>query len=103
MDMRSLLWGLTVLCLIFAPAAVSCGGDDKGGTITVTGTITYIELEGGFYGIIADGGEKYFPLNLDQQYQVNGLKVRVEGKIRKDVMTTTMWGTPLEILKTERL
>jgi hypothetical protein len=70
--------------------------------MTMTGTITHVELEGGFYGIIADNGERYFPLNLDQPYQVNDLKVRIEGKIRKNVMTMTMWGTPFEILKIER-
>ena len=101
--MRSLVGGLAVLCLILAPAAASCGeGAEKGSVVIVTGAISYLDLEGGFYGIIADSGERYFPLNLDQQYQVNGLKVRVEGKIRKDIMTTTMWGAPLEILRIER-
>lgn len=103
MGLRSLLWGSTVLCMLLVQAAVSCGGDAQGGVITMTGTITYINLEGGFYGIIADSGDQYFPLNLDQQFKVNNLKVRIEGKIRKNVMTTTMWGTPLEILKIERL
>jgi hypothetical protein len=93
---------VAVLCLIVAPAAVSCG-EEKGSIITLTGTITYIDLEGGFYGIIADSGDRYFPINLDQQYKVNKLKVHIKGKIRKDVITTTMWGTPLEILKIERL
>lgn len=104
MDLRTVLCGLAVLCLIAAPAAVSRGGDEeKGSRITMNGIITYIELEGGFYGIIADSGERYFPVNLEQQYKINDLKVRIEGKIRKNVMTTTMWGTPLEILKIERL
>ena len=71
-------------------------------TLLLTGTIVFVDLEGGFYGIIADSGERYFPLNLDQQYKIKDLKVRVEGKVRKNVMTTTMWGTPFEILKIER-
>ncbi len=104
MGLRTLLCGLAVLCLTVAPAVVSRGGDEeKGSRITMNGIITHIELEGGFYGIIADSGERYFPINLDQQYKINNLKVRIEGKIRKNVMITTMWGTPLEILKIERL
>ena len=104
MGFRTLLLGLAVLCLTVVPVAVSCAGDKgKGGPITVTGTITYIDLEGGFYGFVADNGDRYFPVNLDQQYKVNKLKVRIEGKIQKNVMTTAMWGTPLEILKVERL
>jgi hypothetical protein len=103
MGFRTLLFVLAVLCLTTAPVAISRGGDkEKGSLVTMTGTIIYVELEGGFYGIIADSGERYFPINLDRQYQVNGLKVRIEGKIRKNVMTTTMWGTPFEILKIER-
>ncbi len=103
MDFRTLLCGLAILCIIVAPAAVSYGGDEgKGSLITMTGTIIYVELEGGFFGIIADSGERYFPLNLDQQYKVKDLRVRIEGKIRRNVMTTTMWGTPFEILKIER-
>ena len=101
--MRTIMGALAVLCLILAPAAASCGGDaEKGSIVTVTGTITYLDLEGGFYGIMADSGERYYPLNLDKQYQVNGLKIRVGGKVRMDVITTTMWGTPLEIVKIER-
>ena len=76
---------------------------EKRGLITVTGTITYIDLEGGFYGFVADNGDRYFPVNLDQQYKVNNTKVRIEGKIRENVMTTIMWGTPLEILKIQGL
>ena len=104
MGFRTLLLVLSVLCLTALPAAVSRAGDEKkGGLITVTGTITYIDFEGGFYGFVADNGDRYFPVNLDQQYKVDNLKVRIEGKIRKNVMTTTMWGTPLEIVKVERL
>lgn len=103
MRLPTLLCHVALLCLIAAPSpALSGGNEEKGSPITVTGTIKYIDLEGGFYGIIADSGERYFPLNLDQQYKVDGQKVRVEGKVRKNVMTTTMWGTPLEILRIEQ-
>jgi len=104
MHFRTLLFGLTVLCLTIAPVAVSCGGDEeKGSIITMTGTITYIDLEGGFYGFVSGNGDRYFPINLDQQYRVNNTKVRIKGKIRENVMTTIMWGTPLEILKIQGL
>jgi hypothetical protein len=104
MGLRTLVFGLTALCSIVVPADVSYPSDEeKRGLITVTGTITYIDLEGGFYGFVADNGERYFPVNLDRQYKVNNTKVRIEGKIRKNVMTTIMWGTPLEILKIQGL
>ena len=104
MGFRTLLLGLTVLCLTVLPAAVFCAGnEEKGGLITVTGTITFVDLEGGFYGFVADNGDRFFPVNLGHQYKVNNTKVRIEGKIRRNVMTTTMWGTPLEIINIQCL
>jgi hypothetical protein len=104
MGFRTLLLGLAVLCLTVLPAAVFCADDkENGGPITVIGTITYIDFEGGFYGFVSGNGDRYFPINLDQQYKVNNTKVRIKGKIRENVMTTIMWGTPLEILKIQGL
>lgn len=76
---------------------------DENGTFVSTGTIQYIDLEGGFYGIVADNNEHYLPLNLPEVFRVNGLRVRFVAKIRNDVMTIYMWGTPVEILKIEKL
>jgi len=95
---------ITAALFLMLGAAAPAPGDGTAqkDTVSLKGTIVFVELEGGFYGIIADSGERYFPLNLDEQHKVNNLKVRIEGKLRKNVMTTTMWGTPFEILKIER-
>lgn len=99
-----ILCGPALLCLIAAPSPALSGGNTvRENLTTVTGTITYIDLEGGYYGIIADSGERYFPLNLEQQYKTDKTRVRIEGSIRRDVLTSTMWGVPLEIRKIERL
>jgi hypothetical protein len=45
-----------------------------------TGTIEFLDFEGGFYGIISDDGERYDPLNMNQEFQVNGLRVYFEAK-----------------------
>ena len=92
------------LFLLLGAAAPALGNDTaKEETLSLTGTIVFVDLEGGFYGFIADSGEHYFPLNLEKQYKIDKTKVRIEGKIRKDIVTFTMWGTSLEILKIERL
>ena len=70
--------------------------------ITGTGTVRYIDLEGGFYGIIGDDGKKYLPIDLDQQYKTDGLKVRFRFKARNDVMTIYMWGITVEVLTIEK-
>ena len=37
--------------------------------ISANGTIEYIPLEGGFYGIETGKGEKYLPLNLPDEFK----------------------------------
>ena len=63
------------------------------------GTVRYVELEGGFYGIVADeDSTRYNPTNLQSDYRQDGLRVRFRGVVRKDVLTTQMWGKSLELL-----
>ena len=73
-----------------------------GDCIEVAGTVRYIRLEGGFYGIIGDDGGKYLPLNMPKEFKVDGLRVRFTAKVR-NVATIYMWGIPVEILSIERL
>ena len=61
------------------------------------GTITFVSLEGGFYGITGDDGTEYLPLNLDQQYHIDGLRVSFEYEPVKDTATIQMWGTPVQL------
>ncbi|BBL66991.1 putative hemolysin [Methanoculleus chikugoensis] len=66
--------------------------------VATTGTVTYIDLEGGFYGIVADDGERYLPLDLDERYRVDGMRLTFAGEVSRDAMTIQQWGTPVEIL-----
>jgi hypothetical protein len=65
--------------------------------------VRWISLEGGFYGLVAEDGEKFLPLNLPDDFRKDGLMSRVRGIIKKDVATIYMWGTPLEIVEIEVL
>ena len=75
------------------------------GTLEVeaTGTVVFVELEGGFYGIITDDGARYDPVNLPPEFQRDGLRVRFRARILKDTASIHMWGTPVEILHIEEL
>ncbi|WP_292522099.1 DUF333 domain-containing protein [Methanoculleus sp.] len=66
--------------------------------VAETGTVTYVDLEGGFYGIVADDGERYLPLNLNETYRVDGMLLAFAGKIARDTVTFQQWGTPVEII-----
>ena len=45
----------------------------------------------------------YDPMNLDQTYQEDGLRVRFQAKIRQDMASIYMWGTIIELTKIEIL
>ena len=83
------MWGTPVL-LVRIDAIESEG-------ISTTGTVTFIELEGGFFGIVTPSGEKYLPLNLLREFQVDGLIVSFTAREAKDTATISMWGIPVEI------
>lgn len=60
------------------------------------GTVQFLNLEGGFYGIITDSGKRLLPMNLAKEFRQNGAIIRVKGKV-KNVLTIQQWGTPFEI------
>lgn len=65
-------------------------------TLHFTGTVKYIDLEGGFWGIVADDGKHYDPINLAKDYQQEGLRVVVDAVVTNRI-GIHMWGTIVEI------
>ncbi len=72
--------------------------DPEENLISGMGTIHYMEMEGGFYGIIMTDGTKLLPLELPETFKKDGMKVSFKAR-RASVMTIQMWGTPVEILE----
>ena len=68
-----------------------------------TGTIKYIELEGGFYGISGDDGKNYDPVNLPQQFKEDNIRVRFKFRYSENQVSFHQWGTLIEILEIERI
>tara|TARA_R110000744_G_scaffold174083_4_gene292807 strand:+ start:1531 stop:2028 length:498 start_codon:yes stop_codon:yes gene_type:complete len=64
------------------------------------GRVQFLNLEGGFYGIITDSGKKILPMNMAKEFAQNGAVVRIKGKV-KNVMTIQQWGTPFTITEIE--
>ncbi|NSW75831.1 MAG: hypothetical protein HPY68_03485 [Candidatus Atribacteria bacterium] len=71
--------------------------------LDVTGTVHFVELEGGFFGIVADDGTQYEPMNLPEEYHQNGLRVHLLARTRDDYASIFMWGTIIEIVGIEVL
>jgi len=67
-------------------------------TVAANGTVTYVDLEGGFYGIVADDGRHYLPLGLDERWQVDGMNVTFVAEVQENTMTIQQWGRPVEVL-----
>ena len=79
-----------------AGTGVPAGGGERTGVVEAAGMIVYVDLEGGFYGIVADDGTRYDPLDLDDAFREDSLRVRFRAR-RADVMTVRMWGIPVRI------
>jgi hypothetical protein len=60
------------------------------------------ELEGGFWGIIADNGEKFVPTDVCEPLREDGLRVHFSGRTRPDMSGIHQWGTYLDLQVLER-
>lgn len=67
------------------------------GTLRISGTVTFVRLEGGFYGIIADDGGEYLPLNLPPEFAEDGLSVVATIEPALNTSTIQQWGIPVTI------
>jgi putative hemolysin len=96
------------IALALVVAATACGctaaGEQNGqqNRISGNGTVTYNDIEGGFYGIVTDTREKYLPLNLPDEFQTDGLEVTFVAEVRNGTATLQQWGVPIELNSIER-
>ncbi len=65
--------------------------------ITVTGTIRFLPMEGGFYGLDGENGKKYMPQGIDKSMLKNGLVVEVTGTVLTDMLTFQQYGEVLKV------
>lgn len=63
----------------------------------ITGTVVYLDLEGGFWGIEGDDGQQYRPIDaLPASAQVDGCRVEVDLE-PADVLSFAMWGQSVKV------
>ena len=73
--------------------------EGQGEDLTLRGTVRHLDLEGGVYVIEDAGGTKYNPMNLPDRFRVDGKAVEAEGRRRDDVMSVSMVGPMVELLR----
>ncbi|UCG51505.1 MAG: hypothetical protein JSW58_15175 [Candidatus Latescibacterota bacterium] len=100
--MRTLTSISTVLAILASLLLQGCILGDDEGIVSGMGTITFLDFEGGFYGIEADNGDHFDPVNLEPEFQVDGLRVKFRGRIIEGA-STHMWGRLLELKMIKRL
>jgi len=85
---------LLILC------ALSCSNHDAKpadpNVITANATVQHQDIEGGFFGLVADDGTKYDPGTLPEAFRKDGLRVKFTAR-KTSAMTIRMWGTTVEI------
>jgi hypothetical protein len=78
-------------------------GCSKEDTLIGTGRVRYIDLEGGFYGIVSDNGENYDPLNLPDEFKQDYLNISFKAKILTNQSSYHMWGKIVYIIEIEKI
>ena len=90
-----------VVFVLFGAFALSQFANNDG-LIHGKGTVKYLSFEGGFYGIAGDDGKNYDPINMSQEFKVDGLRVRFTANLT-DYMSYHMWGYIVRLISIERL
>lgn len=68
--------------------------------IRATGQVVYVPLEGGFFGILGDNGVRYEPVNLPEEFRVDGLRVLFVAE-HVDGVSIHMWGELIRLTHIE--
>jgi hypothetical protein len=68
----------------------------------MTGTIRYVDIEGGCYYISADNGREYRPVNLTREYRQHGLRVAFRA-IRTEWTGIPFGGIPVKLTRIVKL
>lgn len=107
-------WALQSAVIIMASAVGACGSDTgpspvrgtvvvSGDVVQGTGTVSYYTVEGGFYAIRGDDASTYDPINLPDEFKVDGLRVQFEGRLLRDRVSFHMAGPIIEVVAITRL
>lgn len=67
------------------------------------GIVTYVPVSGGFWGLLAENGRRFRPVNeIPEEFQEEGLPIHAKVDAI-DVFSIFMWGTDVEVKEISRL
>ena len=67
----------------------------------IKGTVRYIKLESGFWGIVSEDKAKYIPMNMPEQLKMVGRQVEVDAEVIPNMSGMHMWGEYVKITSFE--
>jgi hypothetical protein len=105
--MISKLWLVLVIGVAFVligafALSAEFVANDGNAEIHQNGTVKYLYFEGGFFGIVGDDGKHYDPINMPQEFKIDGLRVRFTANFT-DYVSYHMWGYIVSLVSIERL
>lgn len=104
--MSSKFWVIIMIIgvafVLIGASALSTQSTINDGPIHGKGTVIYLSFEGGFYGIASDDGKNYDPINMPQEFKVDGLRVQFTANLT-DYLSFHMWGYVVKLFSIERL
>lgn len=89
--------GIFFLAVIWMSLSGACAAPLEKKTGYKIGTVQYVDLEGGFCGIVAEDGTRYEPSDLDPAFCRDGLRVRFKPVPCEGCMSVRMWGPIVKI------
>ncbi len=106
---------IALMALLSGTMGLATGGCDSTGPshsaqftqpgqkVEVGGTVVFREGQNssatgsGFYGILADNGGQYEPVNLDTRYRADGERINFTGTLDTTQLGEHRWGNPIEL------
>ncbi len=72
-------------------------------TVRITGTVRYLDLEGGLYVIDDLQGTRFNPTSLPVAFRVDGTAVEVEAERTQGTVSIGMVGPQIDVIRIRRL
>jgi hypothetical protein len=94
---------LVIIGIVAILVCVGLSGCNEEISIQEKGIIKYIDLDGGFYGIITDKQEHYDPINLLERFKQDNIRIEFKAIYVKNQSSIHMWGKLIYILEIEQL
>jgi len=95
---KTILFIIILISLSFISCNLLTSSDNK----KTHGTVTFLSFEGGFYGIITDDNKHLDPINLEDRFKIDSLKIKFNYIEKKNLASFHMWGTIVELSNVEK-